>query len=173
MLCSAHLRLRPLELSDSELIRTWRFDFNNYDSFYEFTPRSALAHDAWLRSALLNCDELNLIAEETQKGKPIGMIALLNIDNRSQKAEMGRVLLADCDYRGKGLGVEMIELLLAFAFQHLNMRRVYCEVFADNAAARHVYQKVGFEVEGILRQHIYKRGSFKDVMVLGALRPSW
>ena len=98
------------------------------------------------------------------------MISIIDIDYRNHKCELGRVLIGDKKFRGQGIGSEMVNLLIDYAFNHLNMRKVYCEVFADNTNALHLYKKSGFLVEGTLKSHIYKNGQYKDIVIFAKIR---
>lgn len=162
--------MRPLEKEDADLLRRWRFAEANYAYFYEFVPTSRMQNEAWLENTLRKSSEINFIVTENVEGRDIGMISLIDIDMRNRKCEMGRVLIADENSRGKGIGQQVIEMLLEYAFQHLNMHKVYCEVFADNEAAVRLYQKCGFEKDGLFEKHIYKNGAYKDVIHMSIIK---
>ena len=49
------------------------------------------------------------------------------------------------------------------------MHKVYLYVDVDNAAAIHIYKKVGFKEEGILREHFFAEGQYHDSMMMGIL----
>jgi RimJ/RimL family protein N-acetyltransferase len=46
-------------------------------------------------------------------------------------------------------------------------------VFDDNPRAIRSYEKVGFTLEGRLRQDVFKNGRYLDVLVMGILRHEW
>ena len=60
----------------------------------------------------------------------------------------------------------MTFLVLEYAFGHLNLHKVWCEVIAENTAARDLYTKFGFAEEGVLRQHVFKAGRYLDVVLM-------
>ena len=170
MLNNNKIKLRAFELDDAEIVRQWRFDFDNYDYFYEFTPTSKFANEFWVQATLKKQSEINFIVENKETKTSIGMISIIDIDYRNHKCELGRVLIGDKKFRGQGIGSEMVNLLIDYAFNHLNMRKVYCEVFADNTNALHLYKKSGFLVEGTLKSHIYKNGQYKDIVIFAKIR---
>lgn len=170
MLNNDKITLRAFELEDAEIVRKWRFDFDNYDYFYEFTPTSQYSNEIWVQNTLKKQSEINFVVEDNKSKNSIGIISLINIDYRNQKCEMGRVLIGDKKFRGKGIGLDIGTLLVNYAFNHLNMRKIYCEVFADNTAALSLYKKLGFVEEGLLKEHIYKNGQFKDIIVMAKFK---
>lgn len=52
----------------------------------------------------------------------------------------------------------------------LSLERLYLEVFSWNGAARSLYEKFGFKLEGTARSHVYSDGHFHDVALYGLLR---
>lgn len=163
MLKNNDIKLRPLELEDSDILRKWRFFEDNYDYFYEYTPNSSYSNKSWVQNCLNKTNEINFIITENDSNIDIGMISLLDIDLRNKKCEMGRVLIANDSSRGKGLGTQAIKLILEYAFNHLNLNKVYCEVFVDNLRALNSYKKIGFVQDGLFKNHIYKNGEYKDI----------
>ncbi len=107
---------------------------------------------------------------KSDEQRPIGTIGLDSIDFSNQRAEVGNVLIGDPEFLGRGYASEALGLLMAFAFFHLNMNRLYLHVYNDNAEAVELYQRCGFVKEGILREHYFSNGGFRDVLVMGILR---
>ena len=164
MLSNKILSLQCVSPKDAGLLATWRFSEENYDFFYEFVPTTKEHNEKWIENILNKKNELNLIAYEKENNRPVGMISLIDIDQRNQKCEIGRVLIGNAEDRKKGYGKHLLSLVLEYAFLHLNMRKVYLEVFADNASAVRFYEKAGFIQDGRFVKHIYKNGTFKDVL---------
>lgn len=170
MLKNEILTLRIMEEDDLELVRSWRFNPDNYDYFYEFTPVSKLKNKQWFESSINKSNEINFIIENNKDKKAIGIIALIDIDHRNRKAEMGRVLIGDNAERSKGFGAKAISVLLNYAFNHLNLNKIYCEVFDANKPALNLYKKIGFEVEGNFSNHIYKNGNYENIIRLAIFK---
>ena len=51
----------------------------------------------------------------------------------------------------------------------MNLNRIELDVFAENARARRVYEKMGFREEKVRRQAVYKYGRYQDVVVMRLL----
>lgn len=121
-------------------------------------------------SALLEGDAGGVNFAIADKGnlKYLGQCSLLMVDHIARHAELAIVLCPDC--QGQGLGEEAIRLLLCYAFDQMNLQRVYLKVRADNPAAVRCYEKCGFQLEGTLRSHAYTEGEYHDVLLMGILR---
>ena len=60
--------------------------------------------------------------------------------------------------------------MVRWGFRHLNLHRIELAVEPDNAAAMHVYEKLGFVSEGRRREHHYDDGCYRDEEMMGILR---
>jgi RimJ/RimL family protein N-acetyltransferase len=102
----------------------------------------------------------------------VGHVALYKIDLRAGHAEFG-IMLGDKSTWGKGLGTACTRFMVEYGFDQLNLRRIYLELLEDNPRAQRLYEKLGFVLEGRLRQHQYKGGKYLDVLVMGLLRDEY
>lgn len=79
-------------------------------------------------------------------------------------------LLVHADYWGQGIGSALTAAALDLADNWLGLMRVELEVFADNPAAIHIYEKFGFEIEGTRRMAMFGGdGRFHDEHVMARL----
>lgn len=101
--------------------------------------------------------------------RPVGHAALYRIDRQARTAEFG-ILLGDPAVWGHGLGTAVTRSLVEHGFTVLGLNRIHLEVLVTNERARRVYEKLGFQVEGRLRQHQVRDGTPVDVLVMGLLR---
>jgi RimJ/RimL family protein N-acetyltransferase len=51
------------------------------------------------------------------------------------------------DQQGKGLGTKFALMVHAFAFQQLELRRVYASIVPENVASRRVFEKLGYVLD--------------------------
>ena len=169
MICGDRLRLRGIDDADLPLLVHWRNEPDVYRHFFEHEPVSPAMQKRWFAHFLERTDEKYWIAETRAEPTPVGTIALIRLDWRSRKAELGRVLVYPAEHRSQGYGAEMCRLALGYAFGHLNLNRVHLDVYADNASAIALYEKLGFREEGRLRQHVFREGAYRDVLVFSLL----
>ncbi|GGN59169.1 hypothetical protein GCM10007971_21970 [Oceanobacillus indicireducens] len=64
-------------------------------------------------------------------------------------------------------------MLLDYAFLELNMHRVSLRVFSHNEKAIHIYNKLGFVKEGVIRESLYRNGIWHDIIVMGVLKKDY
>lgn len=80
-------------------------------------------------------------------------------------------LFVHADYQGRGVGTTLMETLLDLADHWLMLVRVELEVFADNEQAIRLYEKLGFEKEGLLRMTTVRNGRYVDEYKMARIRP--
>jgi RimJ/RimL family protein N-acetyltransferase len=121
--------------------------------------------EAWVERHRQARDEaFFVIADETDTA--IGHVALYQLDPVNRSAEFG-ILLGAKGVWGRGIGTKATRFMIEHGFDELGLRRIYLDVLETNARARSIYEKLGFNVEGRLRQHQFKNGAFVDVLVMG------
>lgn len=81
--------------------------------------------------------------------------------------------IGEAAYRARGYGYAAMCLGLDFAFGELNLRRVQLTVFANNSPAIALYEKLGFQREGVFREFLNRDGELCDMLLYGLLRCEW
>ena len=172
MLIGKNIKLRGVKDSDIPKMAEWRNSPDIYSSFYEYEPISDISQRRWLEKHLNDPTE-KLFIISTLDGKPIGTVGFTHIDLRNRKTESGRFLIGEKDYQNKGYGPKASILSLEYAFEHMNLNKVYLEVLSSNNKAIKLYKKLGYTAEGLRRQHIYKGGKYLDVTIMALLRKTY
>jgi len=98
----------------------------------------------------------------------IGVGGLHGINHLAHSAEL-RILLGDKNFWGRGYGTEATQLILAWAFEILNLHKVWLGVNAAQSNAIRLYEKVGFIREGILRDEVWRNGRYYDAIRMSIL----
>lgn len=101
--------------------------------------------------------------------KHIGNVGLGNIDYINRHC-MFNIFIYESKDRHKGVGTEATILALEFAFNRLNMNKVYLQTSERFVEAIRLYQKLGFVKDGIMRQHRYSNGNYEDKILFSMLK---
>ncbi|HYS18109.1 MAG TPA: GNAT family N-acetyltransferase [Candidatus Binatia bacterium] len=160
--------LRRMSREDAADVVRMRADPEVQAQLFSGRPPTIEEHLRWLADVEARGDRHEFMIVERTSGRSVGTIGLSHIDRVNRRAEYG-VLIGEPDARGKGLAAEASRLLLAYAFGTLGLRRVYLHVLARNEDAVRLYRRVGFQPEGVLRQHVRKGDEFLDVAVMAVL----
>ena len=106
---------------------------------------------------------------ESEDGKPIGFTGLVGINPVHGTAECYCVI-GEKEYWGKGIGTEAHLLLFDWGFRNLGLYKIWADIRADNIAIIKVIEKLGFKIEGRLREEKNIGGKRVDVVRIGLLR---
>jgi len=77
------------------------------------------------------------------------------------------------EFWGKGYGTDAMKVILRFAFQEMNLRRVSLDTFEYNPHAIHSYEMIGFVHEGRARGFLSREGKRWDLLFMGILKEEW
>ncbi|MEM9201590.1 MAG: GNAT family protein [Actinomycetota bacterium] len=106
----------------------------------------------------------------TRPGDPtyLGEVVLMDIDSVNRSAVF-RIALARESLFGQGLGTAATQRIVDFGFDEVGLHRIELEVYAFNERARHVYEALGFQVEGVRRDALWQGSGFHDAVVMAIL----
>jgi RimJ/RimL family protein N-acetyltransferase len=102
----------------------------------------------------------------------IGFIGLFELYKTHGDA-MVAIALGERKFWGNGYGTDAMRVMLRYAFNELNLRRLGLIVFEYNPRAIRSYEKVGFSYEGRVRGAIQRDGKRWDFLYMGILRDEW
>ncbi len=162
--------LRPITDEDTDLIIAWRNSDAVRPYFIYQKPFTKEGHEKWLETMIRSGMGYQFIVCRIEEDKPIGCTYLRDYDRENNKIEYG-VFLGSEDVKGKGIGTEILGLTLQFAFDELNVHKVFARAFADNPASIGSFLKGGFEKEAHLRDEVFVNGQYRDIVLLGKINP--
>ncbi len=97
--------------------------------------------------------------------KHVGNAKLANINWVHRNAQFG-IIIGDKEAWGKGFGSDACRLLVKYAFEKINLHKVWLIVYANNPVARKMYEKAGFREEGCQKEHVFSEGRFVDAYLM-------
>jgi len=117
-------------------------------------------------------DEIFFAIRDQTDDALIGFIGLFDLF-RYHADTLVAIALGERDCWGKGYGTDAMRVMLRYAFNELNLRRVGLIVFEYNPRAMRSYEKAGFILEGRIRGAILREGRRWDWLYMGVLRDEW
>ncbi len=116
----------------------------------------------------LSKDE-NLILVAKHENRVVGPCMLDVHQHSTGKGISSLIVNLHQDFQNKGLGTTMIKMLAEWA-RIEGIHRIELSVIAEHKMAIHVYEKLGFRTEGILREaHYGLDGKYHDKLIMGLL----
>ncbi|NLI91144.1 MAG: GNAT family N-acetyltransferase [Peptococcaceae bacterium] len=160
--------IRPLETDDLDLLYEW---YNDQEFSYWVSgnwPYATLMRREEIERKMYEEDEHRYAVTDHQ-GNLIGSVGFdeVNIPARSAKLYIG---IGSKECWGKGYGTDALQVFIRFLFNQWNFHRLCAETWQENVRALSCYQKLGFIVEGNLREAYYIDGNYYDAVILGLLK---
>jgi RimJ/RimL family protein N-acetyltransferase len=170
MIEGREVRIRAIEKRDIDEIMKWINDPEVKSNLLMRYPVSQYQEERWIETALATDNQRNkTFALETKDGVYLGGIGLQKIDWENSNAEVG-IVIGKKEYWNKGYGTDAMLAILDFAFNQMNLHRVYLRVFEFNQRGIRSYEKCGFQKEGVLRQDRYRQGRYYNTIMMGILK---
>ena len=157
--------IRATRLSDLEQI-TVLSNLPHYRAGTLRLPFQSLEQtQRWLESHGTNT--LSIVAEID--GQIVGLAGLHRFDGRRAHAAFLGMGVHD-DFAGRGIGKALLAALIDAADNWLNIKRIELTVFTDNTPAIRLYEKFGFETEGVLKANAFKDGRYADAFAMARVK---
>jgi ribosomal-protein-alanine N-acetyltransferase len=103
--------------------------------------------------------------------KMIGTGSFSTWERQHNSAEVGYVL--NRRYWGQGYMSEAVRAIVAFGFRELGMNRIQARCDVPNVGSARVMEKAGMTFEGVLRQQLFEKGSYRDIKIYSILKSEW
>lgn len=161
--------LRTVEEEDLEFMTE---NINHPDvrsSLRSHLPVNKIQERKFLEDISENTDELHLLIWDVNDR--IGITSLFDIDHRLAKAEIGLWIIPD--FWKKGYGTEASKLMVEYGFKELNLHKVIARTLEDNDASQKIWEKLGFEKEGVSRDEAFIDGKYIDMIRYSILENEW
>lgn len=155
-----HLPKRVEYINDPAVQATLNFDY----------PTSLAKTEAWFSKNVLESKRVDF-AIESKSGDVIGFGGYVNVDRVVKKAEL--YIFIGKDYWFGGYGREAYKIITNYGFIELGLNRVYGYQLGSNHKANNSVKKIGWSVEGFLKDDIYSHGELKGRSVVAILRDEW
>ena len=118
-----------------------------------------------IRKDILDEGNYSIVAVD-DNNNVVGYTKLAHCTNPRQRHK-GRISIAvDADYHRRGIGTLLLEEILNFADNQLNLLKVDLTVQQENEYAIKLYEKFGFVKEGFLKYDCVSEGKYSDVFLM-------
>lgn len=168
------MKLRLLVDKDAKGMLDWMHD-PKVNCFFRFR-----AEDMTEEKALAFIEQANNDVEQKKSynfaitdgdDEYLGTISLKEVDWEARVAEYAISMRTKA--QGRGLATKATNEILRYAFEELGLNRVFLNVLSDNEKAIHLYEKCGFQYEGLFKNHVNIRGENKSLRWYAVMKEEW
>ncbi len=163
------IRLRPLEREDLRFVH--ELDNNESVMHYWFEePYEAFVELCDLYDKHIHSQSERRFVVESE-GSPVGLVELIEINHIHRRAEFQ--IIVSPQFQGQGFAAAATLLGIEYAFTVLNLRKLFLVVDTENVKAIHIYKKLNFVEEGVLRQEFFVDGLYRDALRMAIFQPDY
>jgi len=158
------ISLRLLERDDLPRTLGWRNRDDVRMWFFDSRVIDIETHTAWFDRYENRDDDFVFIVNANDR--PVGQVAIYNIDRTTAEGEFGRLLIGEPAVAGRGYAGVAGKLACTFAWTNLGLSRLRCEIKSDNVRSLKACTRAGF-VEtarrpGVIEMIAHRQDPWRD-----------
>lgn len=166
------IRLRAIEPEDLDVLYKWENDSELWRCGSTVAPYSRYALKEYIlesRHDIFQSKQLRLMIVWKENNASIGTIDLYDFDPMNLRAGVG--ILIDSEYRQKGIGGHVLNMISDYAFNFLLVKQIYAHVPKRNLASLKLFTRSGYSHTARLHAWIKTNDGFDDVFVMQLINP--
>lgn len=163
--------LSAVEREDLKTLMKWRNreDFRKY--FREYREINYDMQEKWYRNRVMEDPSTIMFAvRRSADDELLGCCGLCYINWVHRHADLSLYIgFREVYIDEEGYARESCELLLNYGFNRLGLNKLWTEIYEFDAGKKKLYDGLGFQVDGILRQHYFYDGRWWNSLILSLL----
>lgn len=170
MLKGELVSLYAIEESDLEQIRLWRNLESLRDYFREVYEIPLWKQKEWFKNSNSNPNEKYFIIKLNETNKALGVVGINYINWINAHCQLSLYIGVDELYiDDKGWALEAAQLIQKFAFNTLNLHKIFVEIFDFDRLKMKLLNDLGYLHEGTLKEHVFKKGKYNNSLIYSKL----
>ncbi|MDF2535975.1 MAG: hypothetical protein K0R18_2134 [Bacillales bacterium] len=163
--------IRPIQTGDGVGINALRRMPGVFENILGIPSERIKRNEDFITNAGPN-DHIFVAVTKKENGEQliIGHIGLIVASNPRKRHSASFGLMVHKDYQRIGVGNALLETIIDVSDNWLKLVRIELTVFVDNEKAIKLYEKFGFEKEGIIRKGAIRNGEYVDEMLMSRIK---
>jgi len=162
------MRLRPLDKEHMELKVKWYNDPVINKTLIIDEPLELDKSLVWIDKAIADETRLDFIIESVD-GEPAGIVGLVGIDRKHGIAE-SFCIIGEKKFLGRSYATIAHSLMFEYVFGKLDLQKIWAILYTNNPAIVKVVERLGYKIEGTLREEKCVHDKRIDLYRIGLLR---
>jgi diamine N-acetyltransferase len=165
------LQLRALEKADLTFLHRLHNSYKTMNYFFEEPFETLRELEDLYEKYVHNTTERRFVIEEIATGNSVGVLSLIEIDEINRKCEID--IIIDEKFQGRSFGKQGFVLGIKYAFDILNLFKIYLLLLPNNTPGLNIYKFAGFKKECRLRKEFFRNGEYVDVERMCLFENQW
>ena len=173
LLTGEKVHLNAMTKEDANTVQDWLAD-SQFARLYDALPAMPPTRDTVVSDIEDANNDKNTYSFAVRLRNAATLIGKIELDGIIWVHRYSYISIAIApQYQAQGYGTEAMLLAIDFAFNELNLHRLFLSVFSYNQPAIALYEKLGFVREGEYREHIRRDGEWHSMCFYGLLHHEW
>lgn len=164
--------LKAIDREELPYLMNWRNrpDFRKY--FREYREINLDMQEKWYEDKVIKDDSTVMFSiKDVENNELLGCCGLCYINWIHRYADLSLYIGWNNEYiDDKGYALEACKLLFNYAFNELNLNKIWTEIYEFDDKKKSLYDSLGFKVDGVLRQNYFHYGKWWSSYILSLLR---
>lgn len=170
MLKGVSVGLRAIAKEDLPILMSWRNQPSFRKYFREYRELNSVQQESWFENHVINDRNTEMFSiVELSTGDIIGACGLCYIDWINRNADFSIYIGKDNVYIDDIYAIEASKLMMKYAFEELNLHRLWSEIYSFDEKKKKMFAKLGFALEGEHRQTHWTNGKWCNSLFFGIL----
>lgn len=171
MLIGELVVLDAVERGDLSLLKKWRNNPDFRKHFREYRELNDAMQELWFENKVVSDPSTLMFAvRKRDDNELIGCCGLAYINWVHRHADLSLYIgWKDAYIDDHGYAKETCSLLLAYAFNEIGLNKVWTEIYEFDHKKTVLYEEIGFQQDGLLRQNYFYDGRWWDSRILSLL----
>ena len=168
------IRLRALEPEDLDRLYLWENNPLLWDVGNTRNPYSRFILKQYIIQSdkdIYDNKQLRLMMVSTETGETVGTVDLFDLDIHHSRVALG--LFVDPTFQGKGYARASLHVVEDYVFNFLKTNQLYCHISETNTASRLLFEKEGYETNGILKNWIRTMDGYENIILFQLFRDNY
>lgn len=175
MIKGKNVYLSAIEENELEQLRKWRNlpEYRKY--FREYREISATMQKKWFDNIVNNDNNTIMFSiHDTQNSNLLGCCGLCYINWIHRYSDLSLYIGKDeCYIDNDGIAEEGCKLLFDYAFNELELNKIWTEIYEFDDKKNNLYKKLGFKQDGFLREQYFYDGKWWGSYILSLLKKEY
>ena len=161
--------LRALEKEDLGILKEWRNSLHVRKSTREYKLLNMINQKNWFESIhQSNPPKEIMFGILNKRRKLIGVTGLTYIDWKNRNSEIS-IYFSTKNWQTKPEAKEVINLIVEYGFEELNLHRLYVEIFSLMKENIKLFSQIKFTKEGELREKVWRQNKWWNTVIFSKL----
>jgi len=161
--------LRALEKEDLGILKEWRNSSHVRKSTREYKLLNMINQKNWFESIhQSNPPKEIMFGILNKRKKLIGVTGLTYIDWKNRNSEIS-IYFSTKNWQTKPEAKEVINLIVEYGFEELNLHRLYVEIFSLMKENIKLFSQIKFIKEGELREKVWRQNKWWNTIIFSKL----